>query len=195
MTATYFRPCFSTLWLSCVLMAQIASGGPEIQPSPRVNADRDIETEVKSKLDGEFKNKKFDAGSDPKTIRVALRFSAPEAILMGVMARVRQEFKKLDDVSIGFSDVDYEVSVVASVESGEGKTPLYIVSLVVAKSPAAVKANPEQVSALMGHILEKGEQLEDLCKRVTTETNAHVFEQERKARKLSREARPTPFRS
>lgn len=93
---------------------------------------------------------------------------------------------------LGFDGADYEVSFVVSIAPGGANAPLYIISLVVAKSPAAVRANPRQFSALMGHILETGEQLEDLCKRVATETNAHVFEQERKARKMSLEMKPTP---
>jgi hypothetical protein len=192
MTTTHLLQFLSALLVPFTLVAQNASGGPETRPSPGVNSADDINAEVKSRLDGEFKNEKFDTGSDPKTIRASLRFSAPEEIRTKVITTIGQEFKKLDDVSISISDVDYEVSIVASVISGGKNQPLYIISLVVAKSPAAVKANPKQFSAIMGHTVETGEQLEDLCKRVATETNAHVFEQERNARKLSREMVPTP---
>jgi hypothetical protein len=193
MTVTNLLQFLSALLLSFTLMAQNARGGPEIRPSPRVNAADDITTEVKNKLDREFKNKKFDAGSDPKqTIRTSLSFSVPEEIRTKVITTVGQEFKKLDDVYVGFGDVDYEVSIVVSVVSGKSNEPLYIISLVVTKSPAAVKANPKQFSALMGHTVETGVQLQDLCKRVATETNAHAFEEERKARKMSREMSPTP---
>ena len=148
--------------------------------------------------------------NDAKEIRVSLLIAASDNIKTEVLRSISRELKKFDDVVIGFADVDYQISVVAlilspcGVESAESESnpqgsldsksagPLYAISLVVAKSPAGVKANRKQFSAIMGHTLETGEQLEDLCKRVATETNTHVFEQERKARKLSREMVPTP---
>jgi hypothetical protein len=178
--------------LAIIRTLEFMSPGPEPPPSSRANVDDNVETEVKSKLERAFKDKKFDAGSNLQTIRTSLRFSAPEDIRSKVVTTVTQEFKKIDDVSVVFDDFDYEVSVVASVASGGSSKPLYVISLVVAKSPAAVRANPKQYSALMGHTLETDEHLEYLCERVATETNAHVFEQERKARKMSPGVKPPP---
>lgn len=192
MNPSHFIQFLTVLLFSFFAIAQDASGGPDVRPSPGLNAQSDIEGEVKSKLEGEFNDKKFDSGGDPRIIRVSLRVSAPEELQTKILTTVGQEFKKFDDVSIGLFDFDYEVSMVASVISGGSDKPVYLMSLVVAKSPAAVKADPKQFSALMGQTLETGEQLEDLCKRVATETNAHVFEQERKARKMSSEVKATP---
>jgi hypothetical protein len=145
-----------------------------------------------------------------KDIRVSLLIDASENIKAEVLHSVSRELAKFDDVVIGFADVDYQISVVALIlapcgtESATGNSnqqgpldsamtgPLYAISLVVAKSPPGVRSNPAQFSAILGHTIQTDQHLEALCKYVATETNAHVFEPERKARKTSRETTPTP---
>ena len=92
------------------------------------------------------------------------------------------EFKKFDDVSVEVTDFDFEVSVVvAKAEGGTGQS--YVISLVVAKSPSAIKSSVGLPSALIGHTLEKGDNLEDLLRRIATETNTHVFDEVRAAQR------------
>jgi len=145
--------------------------------------------------------------SEAKDIRVALLVDTSDSIKTQILGSITRQLTEFGDVVISFEDFDYQLSVVSlilspcGVEPGSesdgqglvdsgGTGPLYAFSLVVAKSPAGIRANPAQYGALLGHNLRSDTDLEALCKWVVTETNAHVFEPERKARNSSPEASP-----
>ena|ERR1700730_2144353 len=148
--------------------------------------------------------------SQAKQIKVALIVDASDNIKPEILRLISGELRKFDDVVIGFDNFDYQISVVAlilspyRVESTEsesngqgsldsaGDGPLYVFSLVVAKSPAGIRSNPAQYAAILGHTLQTDGHLDVLCKYVATETNSHVFAPERKARGLSWEVTPKP---
>ena len=117
-------------------------------------------------------------------IRVHLRVSAPDEIQSNAVKTMIDEFKKFDDVSVELTDFDYEISVVVAVITREREGPVYLASLVVAKSPGAVLATISQPSVLIGHNVETGD--------VASETNTHVFYEIRSVRR-ARTTAPAPF--
>lgn len=145
--------------------------------------------------------------SEAKEIRVLLFVDASDNIKPQILGSLTRQLEEFGDVVISPEDFDYQVTIVAlilspcGVESGResdgqglldsgGSGPLYAFSFVVARSPAGIRSNPAQFGAILGHNLRSDTDLAALCKWVATDTNTHIFEPERKARKSSREAAP-----
>jgi len=190
MTSTRTLP-FLLVFLSFLAVTGTGVAGTE-KTSPS-GADNN-QAEALRKLNRDFLDTPL-AGGAPKTdqkIRVHLQVSAPDDIQSNTVKTIIDEFKKFDDVSVELTDFDYEISVVVSVIMREREGPLYVASLVVAKSPGAVLATISQPSVLIGHNVESGDNVEELCRHVASETNTHVFEEIRSVRRAKTIA-PAPF--